>query len=93
MILNCYYWLQQDLTLEESWLGAIALSTGLAFAPMTLILAQAQESEDLPIVKVVATGGTIANTPDGRLSVDAVIEALPIVDPGGATHGGGDPRR
>ena len=35
--------------------------------------------QDLPTVKVFATGGTIANTPDGRVSVDAIIEALPEV--------------
>lgn len=52
----------------------MAIGTALAFAPL---VAAAQE---LPIIKIVATGGTIANTPDGRLSVDAVIEALPEVE-------------
>jgi L-asparaginase len=32
---------------------------------------------DLPLVKVVATGGTIANTPSGRLHAREVAEAIP----------------
>ena len=31
----------------------------------------------LPLVKIVATGGTIANTPSGRLSATEVLEAIP----------------
>src|SRR5258708_18687112 len=33
--------------------------------------------EKLPLVKVVATGGTIANTPSGRLNAAEVAEAIP----------------
>jgi L-asparaginase len=33
----------------------------------------------LPLVKIVATGGTIANTPDGRLSVESVLEHIPQI--------------
>ena len=33
--------------------------------------------EKLPRVKVVATGGTIANTPSGRLHAGEVVEAIP----------------
>ncbi|WOI57960.1 asparaginase [Palleronia sp. LCG004] len=57
---------------------ATTAAVGAALA-LTSLTATAQES-DLPLIKVVATGGTIANTPDGRLSVDAVIEALPVVE-------------
>src|ERR1041384_4205568 len=32
---------------------------------------------DLPLVKIVATGGTIANTPSGRLHAAEVAEAIP----------------
>lgn len=39
------------------------------------VLAAAQDN--LPIVKVVATGGTIANTPSGRLHAGEVAEAIP----------------
>src|ERR671931_2623125 len=37
------------------------------------VMAQAQ----LPLIKVVATGGTIANTPSGRLHAGEVAEAIP----------------
>ena len=35
--------------------------------------------EKLPLVKVVATGGTIANTPSGRLHAGEVAEAIPAL--------------
>ena len=37
----------------------------------------AQAQDTLPLVKVVATGGTIANTPSGRLHAGEVAEAIP----------------
>jgi L-asparaginase len=40
-------------------------------------LAEAQEK--LPLVKVVATGGTIANTPSGRLHAGEVADAIPAL--------------
>lgn len=55
--------------------AAAFVAGALAVAPVLPAMAQ-----DLPLIKIVATGGTIANTPDGRLSVDAVIEALPMVE-------------
>ena len=33
--------------------------------------------DKLPLIKVVATGGTIANTPSGRLHAGEVAEAIP----------------
>jgi L-asparaginase len=35
---------------------------------------------DRPVVKIFATGGTIANTPDGRIAVEAIVDALPEVE-------------
>ncbi|HUQ26075.1 MAG TPA: asparaginase [Burkholderiales bacterium] len=35
--------------------------------------------EKLPLVKVVATGGTIANTPSGRLNAAEVADAIPAL--------------
>src|SRR5262249_55596795 len=35
--------------------------------------------DKLPLVKVVATGGTIANTPSGRLHAGEVAEAIPAL--------------
>ena len=37
----------------------------------------AEAQEKLPLVKVVATGGTIANTPSGRLHAGEVVDAIP----------------
>ena len=48
----------------------LALSALLGISPA---LAQ----EKLPLIKVVATGGTIANTPSGRLHAGEVAEAIP----------------
>ena len=38
-----------------------------------------QAQSKLPLVKVVATGGTIANTPSGRLHAGEVAEAIPAL--------------
>ena len=49
--------------------------------PIALVLsvssALAWSQDRLPRVKVVATGGTIANTPSGRLHAGEVVEAIP----------------
>lgn len=51
------------------------LTIGLA---ITFTAAAAIAAEDrLPLVKVVATGGTIANTPSGRLHAGEVAAAIP----------------
>lgn len=44
---------------------------------LVLLAASAQAQDTLPLVKVVATGGTIANTPSGRLHAGEVAEAIP----------------
>src|SRR5947207_5383111 len=46
---------------------------------LTLVLgiSPAHSQDKLPLVKVVATGGTIANTPSGRLHAGEVAEAIP----------------
>jgi L-asparaginase len=47
-------------------------------ALLVLALALPGAAQDkLPLVKVVATGGTIANTPSGRLQAGEVAEAIP----------------
>jgi L-asparaginase len=48
----------------------------LAFA-LALLIGGAHAQDKLPLVKVVATGGTIANTPSGRLHAGEVAEAIP----------------
>ena len=39
----------------------------------------AEAQQKLPLVKVVATGGTIANTPSGRLHAGEVADAIPAL--------------
>jgi L-asparaginase len=43
------------------------------------VLSLPAAAQDVPNVKIFATGGTIANTPDGRIAVEAIIDALPEV--------------
>lgn len=50
--------------------------TGILLAPGYL---QAQHDGDLPLVKIIATGGTIANSPDGRMAVDTVLAQIPEI--------------
>jgi L-asparaginase len=53
----------------------------LAFAAALLAAAAGTSwgQEKLPLVKVVATGGTIANTPSGRLNAAEVADAIPAL--------------
>jgi L-asparaginase len=47
------------------------------FLAMALAVAAVHAQDKLPLIKVVATGGTIANTPSGRLHAGEVAEAIP----------------
>jgi L-asparaginase len=47
------------------------------FLALALAIGAAQAQDKLPLIKVVATGGTIANTPSGRLHAGEVAEAIP----------------
>ena len=40
---------------------------------------QAQQANSKPLVKIIATGGTIANSPEGRMSVETVMQQVPEV--------------
>jgi L-asparaginase len=42
-------------------------------------MGSAAAQEQLPLIKVVATGGTIANTPSGRLHAGEIAEAIPAI--------------
>ena len=48
----------------------VALQTGLV---------SAQSADDKPNIKIIATGGTIANSPDGRMAVDTVLGQVPRI--------------
>ena len=56
-------------------MSRIGRSVALAILAACAGVVGAQEK--LPLVKVVATGGTIANTPSGRLHAGEVAEAIP----------------
>jgi L-asparaginase type II len=55
-------------------LAATATLAGMLLAPG---LATAQPLTDKPRVTIIATGGTIANSPAGRMAVDALLEQIP----------------
>ena len=49
----------------------------IAAAVLAFQISCAQAQDALPLIKVIATGGTIANTPSGRLHANDVLEAIP----------------
>src|SRR5712664_515473 len=55
------------------------LSRGAIVVLLAAAASWAGAQEKLPLVKVVATGGTIANTPSGRLHAGEVVEAIPAL--------------
>ena len=57
---------------------SLTLAALAAVLPNLASIAGAQTGR--PVVKIVATGGTIANTPDGRISVEQIITELPEVE-------------
>ena len=57
---------------------SLTLAALTAVLPNLASIAGAQTGR--PVVKIVATGGTIANTPDGRISVEQIITELPEVE-------------
>ena len=60
-----------------------ALTSGVMVLILSLAVqrASAQEAQAMPpLVKIVATGGTIANSPDGRLSVEEVLARIPDLE-------------
>lgn len=64
------------LTTMQPVRSAVAI---MAFSLLSLS-AITSNADELPNVKIFATGGTIANTPDGRISVESIIEELPEVN-------------
>ena len=50
-----------------------------ALVALALAAGASQAQDRLPLVKVVATGGTIANTPSGRLNAAEVADAIPAL--------------
>ena len=50
-----------------------------ALLALVLSLGTAAAQDKLPLIKVVATGGTIANTPSGRLHAGEVADAIPAL--------------
>ena len=62
----------------KQFLIPVILSVSLV--PALPLYGQSSEpASPLPLVKIVATGGTIANTPDGRISAEAVITDVPEI--------------
>lgn len=59
---------------------ALSLTLAALTAVLPNLAAVAGAQTGLPLIKVVATGGTVANTPDGRISVERIISELPEVN-------------
>jgi L-asparaginase len=51
----------------------------IAVLGFACLISAAHAQDKLPLIKVVATGGTIANTPSGRLHAGEVAEAIPAL--------------
>ncbi len=62
----------------KQFLIPVILSVSLVPA-LSLYGQSSEPASPLPLVKIVATGGTIANTPDGRMSAEAVITDVPEI--------------
>jgi L-asparaginase len=60
---------------------SIRLLIILALAGLALpaAAASAEDHDGRPQVRIIATGGTIANSPDGRMAVESVLEQVPAV--------------
>jgi L-asparaginase len=56
---------------------AFVLAMGLGAATCQVVAQETQTQQ--PLVKIVATGGTIANSPEGRMAVDTVLAQIPEV--------------
>ena len=61
------------------YLRNLAILLGIAFVLGPLARTQADENPARPFVKIIATGGTIANSPDGRMAVETVLEQIPAI--------------
>jgi L-asparaginase len=62
-------------TRRQALIGAC----GLTFALLTPSLTLASAAPEKPLVKIVATGGTIANSPNGRMAIDTVLAQIPAI--------------
>ena len=58
----------------------LAVSKALILALAFILLPyQAGAQEPVPLIKVIATGGTIANSPAGRMGADTVLAQIPEI--------------
>lgn len=58
--------------------SSLRIVLGLA-AVLLPLAAFAQAGESKPDIRIIATGGTIANSPDGRMGVETVLEQVPAI--------------
>ena len=56
-----------------------AVMLGLAFSLAPQGMAAQEAGPQPPLIKIIATGGTIANSPDGRMAVDTVLAQIPQI--------------
>ena len=58
---------------------SFALMLGFVLGAATYRVAAQEAQPQRPLVKIVATGGTIANSPEGRMAVDTVLAQIPEI--------------
>lgn len=64
----------------EKMLSIQRLMLTLTVCLLLPLLTHAQAEGDKPQIRIIATGGTIANSPDGRMAVETVLEQVPRVE-------------
>lgn len=57
--------------------GKLVITLAITYVLLQPDLLEAQPATDKPRVTIVATGGTIANSPAGRIGVDAFLDQIP----------------
>ena len=63
---------------SSNWFSLIVSIAVLVMVSVSLPVSS-QNNTGKPLVKIIATGGTIANTPTGRLPIDVVLEEIPEI--------------
>lgn len=67
------------LSSKYARLGAFVFALVLVLIAKSVSVAAQTAGEEPPLIKIIATGGTIANSPDGRMAVDTVLAQIPQI--------------
>jgi L-asparaginase len=70
--------MQMRWAIQADSFGFVLL-LGLIILLMPERLGAQEDNAELPLIKIVATGGTIANSPEGRMGVETVLAQMPQI--------------